>query len=367
MSIESRPMQTGQHYEWLDFLRFMAALIVVATHTRGAVFLEWSALTPNSQNPITGMFFAATRLGEEAVIIFFVISGYLVGGRSFERIIQKQFVPVDYAIDRITRIWIPLVPALVISALLSEQFESPAVWFGNLIGLQGALVPSLGGNAPLWSLAYEIWFYVLVYALGRQVESNKLDFVSILLLMAVAIVFCRLSFHYLFCWLLGAYCYVKPPSISVKSTLIIAVLVCLAAIAGSQARGPLAIGVDHVRGLKELLDLVLAFGAALLCSALVKVPISRQRRWFTYLAGFSYTLYLVHAPLLLYVARKYITRRSTVDIVGLLLYGALLLSFIVISWVLYLIFERNTSTVRQWIKIKLDQIRPTTKPAGQSL
>src|SRR5690348_8364135 len=159
------------HYEWLDLVRFVAALLVVAGHVRGTVFREYSALATDSRNLAVASFFALSRLGHEAVIVFFVLSGFLVGGRAFERIAQGRFAAGDYAIDRITRIWVPLIPALVLGTAIASGPAGPVEWAGNLLGLQHVLVEPLGGNAPLWSLAYEIWFYALVYAVGRLATS----------------------------------------------------------------------------------------------------------------------------------------------------------------------------------------------------
>src|SRR5690348_5650474 len=107
------------HYEWLDLVRFLAALLVVSAHVRGTVFREYSALAADSRNLAVASFFALTRLGHEAVIVFFVLSGYLVGGRAFERIARGRFVPGEYAVDRITRIWIPLVLALLLGTAIA--------------------------------------------------------------------------------------------------------------------------------------------------------------------------------------------------------------------------------------------------------
>jgi hypothetical protein len=36
----------------------------------------------------------------------------------------------------------------------------------NIVGLNGVIANRLRINAPLWTLAYEIWFYVIAGALG---------------------------------------------------------------------------------------------------------------------------------------------------------------------------------------------------------
>ncbi len=346
-------INADHHYQWLDVLRLIAAFVVVCTHTRGAVFLDWSALEAGSRNLPVAIFFSITRLGEEAVILFFVLSGFLVGGRTFEKITLGIFDEKSYLVDRFTRIWIPLIPALILSAGLAEYSDTTAVWIGNLLGVQGAFVPALGGNAPLWSLTYEIWFYVLAYAIGRQSSRSEFDGLSAVLLVFALIVFARLKFHYVFCWALGAYFYIKPLKYGIWKSLVIAGSFCLVGLAGSQARGPLESALADFRGAKDIFDIVLALGGAMLCSILVKIPPVRHLRYLGYLAGFSYTLYLIHAPVLLYVARNYLIRRPVVDIEGLAVFVGLILLFSFSAWLLYLVFERNTKNVRTWMKLKV--------------
>ena len=71
---------TKVHYPWLDVMRFLAALMVVFCHSRNAFFLPYGELSPEQQTPFSMAFYALGRLGHEAVIVFFVLSGFLVGG-----------------------------------------------------------------------------------------------------------------------------------------------------------------------------------------------------------------------------------------------------------------------------------------------
>lgn len=48
----SKISEENAHFYWLDLLRFLAALIVVLGHFRGAFFVEYSLLPVNQQNPI---------------------------------------------------------------------------------------------------------------------------------------------------------------------------------------------------------------------------------------------------------------------------------------------------------------------------
>ncbi len=148
----------GTHYDWLDFLRFICAFIVVVGHARGFFFVDYSALNTESKGVITAAFYGLTRIGHEAVIAFFVLSGYFVGGRAAKRISEGNFNKSDYAIDRISRVFLPLVPVVIFSALVSGFEDGFVVLLGNVLGLQGWIVPHSVSWAPKPSSPYPLLF-----------------------------------------------------------------------------------------------------------------------------------------------------------------------------------------------------------------
>jgi len=101
------------HLYWLDLIRFLAAFAVMACHFRGAFFVEYTLLPVSQQNPVVFVFYAITRLGFEAVLIFFVLSGLLVGGRTIQRLSSGNFKIRAYVIDRAVRIMLPLISSLL--------------------------------------------------------------------------------------------------------------------------------------------------------------------------------------------------------------------------------------------------------------
>ncbi len=156
--------QASAHYQWLDLLRFLAAFAVLIAHARGFFLPEYSALPDSQRNIVTFVFYTCTRLGEEAVVFFFLLSGFLVGGRGIERLMNQTFNWKTYSIDRFARIVPPLFGALLfifISSLICyKTMPNIGVYVGNLFSLQGVFVPIVSG--PFWSLAYEVWFYVIL-------------------------------------------------------------------------------------------------------------------------------------------------------------------------------------------------------------
>ena len=156
------------HYYWLDLVRFTAAFLVLICHFRGAFFVEYTLLPAEQKNPLTFAFYSLTRLGNEAVLIFFVMSGFLVGGKAIERLQQGVFDIKGYAIDRTVRIMLPLISALLlfipVSIIRGLDIDWWA-WLGNLFSLQGICTYSV--IEPLWSLSYEVWFYILMAETSR--------------------------------------------------------------------------------------------------------------------------------------------------------------------------------------------------------
>ena len=154
-------MKVEDHDAYLDGLRGLAALIVFLTHVRGEFFVQWTDLDAVSHGPLNYALFVLTRLGREAVIVFFVLSGYLVGGQALNARLKRRF-------SASTLLYRPTVPPLcrccprVASDLhrglsggdLECRVRNGAPVFGlNLLFLQQIFGDAYGSNGPLWSLA----------------------------------------------------------------------------------------------------------------------------------------------------------------------------------------------------------------------
>lgn len=182
----------------------------MAGHFRGAFFEEYSVLPDNQQNPLVFAFYFITRLGFEAVVVFFVLSGFLVGGKAMERIQTNSFKAKDYAIDRFARIMLPLISALLFYLPICLWFYGSVnvvSWIGCLFGMQGVITGIPFG--PLWSLSYEMWFYVMMFGIAVLfVSKNKKKVaLAITVLLLSMMVFVKLDVYYLWIWFIGAIAY----------------------------------------------------------------------------------------------------------------------------------------------------------------
>jgi peptidoglycan/LPS O-acetylase OafA/YrhL len=161
----------------LDLIRFAAASLVVLAHAYPTAYGsdQWEPLYR-----VTG----TTTSGRLAVMIFFVISGFLITA-SFERSRDAG----DFVLARVLRIFPALLVVCVLTALVygpllttldlgsylrsSRVYASivwTAIWPMHDLGLPGVLESGVPYprtvNASLWTIPYELVCYLLVLVLG---------------------------------------------------------------------------------------------------------------------------------------------------------------------------------------------------------
>ncbi|WP_340645158.1 acyltransferase [Phenylobacterium sp.] len=342
---------------WLDWLRFAAALLVVVAHVRARVFVEYGSLTPDSQGLVTQVAFLVTRLGHEAVLVFFVLSGFLVGGRAAERAARGEFRWLDYSLDRVSRIFVPLIPAVMFTvATMAVVSETPsiAVIAGNLLLLQGVAVTPLAANGPLWSLSYEGWFYVLCgAAMALPTARGTIKAIAASLLTLSLIVLVTLEPVYLLCWVLGAFAYyLRAKTLSMSETVTACFIIVISIAIAQLSDIAKAAAVLHLDNSSSVAAIILAIGVGLLIRNLSAAPVALKGLdgVGNRLADFSYSLYLFHYPVLFLAAGLGLQRSSRIDVTSLLTAGGLVVGLLAFCYVMYLLFERHTAKVRRWLR-----------------
>src|SRR6478736_3494132 len=140
----------------LEIIRGLAALVVVLCHIIGKIPI------PIFQKSV--LFSLLGNWGTEAVIIFFVLSGIVIG-------ISQEAKPKDrsaFIKNRLLRI-IPIfligfLLALIANILYHHSLPSINVMLGSLFfvsTLQGWIVEPLEFNPVIWSLSFEMFFYLI--------------------------------------------------------------------------------------------------------------------------------------------------------------------------------------------------------------
>ena len=355
---------SSAHIAWLDWIRFLAAFVVFLTHLRTALFVDYGQLEASQKNILTAALWFISRLGNEAVIVFFVLSGYFVAGKGIARLMNKSFDLGGYSRDRISRIYTPFIPALIVTAvcaILTHQQISLSGFLLNLFGLQGILTTSFGENAPLWSLAYEIWFYLLlgslVGAFFNRSSSNTKRIVSAFIFVSCLIVFTILSPTYLFCWIIGGFSYFLPKDRFHWFKLSLSLVLLALCTVGTQLLT--ASSSMSNSGITKYLPPIDTFQIFLACAVVVvmlclpSIPETKAGKAVekagTKLAAWSYTLYLVHYPILMVFKHSMPAKMTSINLgsLGFTLYATVVT--LSICYGLYWLFERNTPAVREFL------------------
>jgi peptidoglycan/LPS O-acetylase OafA/YrhL len=266
----------------------------------------------------------AFRFGQEAVIAFFLLSGFLIYANEQARVANDLR---GYAARRIGRIYPPLLAAMVVSLILSLFL--PELWaairwnqmLGTLVGLQdvsaikpGVITDSFMGNTPLWSLSYELAFYALfplAMAVERRWGSPVDHAVGLVSLAAYGVYIVKpghfaLILSYFSVWWIGA-AIARAYRAGFGDLRAIAVpLVWLAALLGL-AIVNVATHAPTASGVYPML-MVRHFGCAWVAAIVLFSPVGRWilsglsafPRIFAGLAGVSYGVYVLHYPLLIH-------------------------------------------------------------------
>lgn len=355
----------------LDLTRWLSAFLVFAGHLRPLLFVDYPAL--ENSNIFLAAFYFITGLSHQSVLVFFVLSGLLVGGEVVNKLKQEKFDFMVYSIRRFSRLYAVFPLALVLGCLLdwigytcfnqSGVYTHKILYFnvdvlsrvnfpaflGNLFMLQGVYFPTLGSNSPLWSLANEFWYYLLfpLLAMAVTVKSRR---IRIAVLLASCVIFFGIA-HKLFwgflIWLSGVLLwFLKKP---VFKNPLIPLLLLLAALA-----------VDRARIFKTLdpvcFDLLFGVIFMLLFNTILffkdgKALCTRVNKT---MAGFSYSLYLLHVPLIFFFLAilsqfKNIAIKMQPGFVSFALFFMCLALGYGYSYLVAVVTEKNTYAFREFL------------------
>ena len=128
--------EASWHSIMISVLRGLAAFIVATAHLRAAMY---PALREVADPPLwfQGLAFVS-GFAHQAVLVFFVISGWLVGGSLLNRLGERHAI-VNYTIDRATRLWTVLVPTFLLTLLIAFGIGTASLDDVNLSSIRGAV------------------------------------------------------------------------------------------------------------------------------------------------------------------------------------------------------------------------------------
>jgi peptidoglycan/LPS O-acetylase OafA/YrhL len=177
----------------LDVLRGVLATYVVCGHARWLLWCGYGTWVSTGPHPfwqnVIASASAAVRYGHEAVIVFFVLSGFFIHLTASKRLAGSAIETFDlrgFFRRRARR----LLPGYVVALVVTVTFDYagrhlyPSLYLGQtgdplldidfsrkaydlrsvvpaLLVFPGVLGHDFGSNGPLWSLAFEVVYYLL--------------------------------------------------------------------------------------------------------------------------------------------------------------------------------------------------------------
>ncbi|MGO8670029.1 MAG: acyltransferase family protein [Capsulimonadaceae bacterium] len=377
----------------LDAVRGAAAVYVVLNHASVLLFVghhDASSLGAPLITKLLALFVLVFAFGHQAVVVFFVLSGFCIHFRQATTLTSIEGLPGgtrDFKFDyagylkrRARRIVPPFYAALLFTAGVDalSRFVNPAfqphltgvkladeiltqhndmqTLLGNVVFLQWLKFPTYGDNTPLWSLAYEFWLYTLYlpllagrirFGIGKTVGTVAVVSVAAFLLSRWMYVWPLAVLSYWLCWAVGALTaeiYVKRitsvADASVDESRLarrnVEILVCfLGAVIWLGA-----VRLVHVP--PAVLDTAGSFVAGLF----LLIILSRRAspgpvmRSLGRVGTFSYSLYLTHVPLLCLLCSIWFRTHTSMPFSPLLLILGVA-GAVAVGWTSYYCVERH--------------------------
>lgn len=301
----------------LDGLRGIAAIYVLVHHARLALtqsYYNGLNLHPEKYewyDKVMVYFFGIFKFGHEAVIVFFVLSGFLIHLKQAKPDYNfEDFKIIKYIQKRIIRIY----PTLLVSLLLCFLFDYTKYLFIEDISTSifskynvynfvcnFFLIPdspAWGNNSPIWSLKHE-WFFYIIYPLLLWLAQKHFSF-SLFIIMGLY-----------FCFIFD----INVPLInSAAYTLVVWILGCVLAELYQKQKSHLLKWIPYLTLLVipyfilrkpnmyfPFSDIIFGFITIGFLTFIIneKKGITKLiLTKFTWLGAFSYSIYLLHYPFL---------------------------------------------------------------------
>lgn len=304
---------SGSYFSNLAGVRGLAAAVVLLAHVVQLHFLRFVGLG-------TPLHHISSVASEYAVVVFFILSGYLIAHTLEENVKRNRRLRLDvFVAARIARLYPPLLFAICISLVVfsgMEVFglpgrENPMVFAGDLYSAREFiyLSPSEIGwallmvrgmleiNGPLWSLYIEAKMYVLyaiviaILAGHRTLFQNSILGIAFGIVAATGFKYSPEFLMYAAVWLVGALAYYFENGLDKWRGRF---LTCLSLIATLVFIDGWIAWLGGERVWSTARDVFVALGIAwLLFKYSGRMSVGGK------LGNFSYSLYVTHFPILL--------------------------------------------------------------------
>ena len=343
---------TLQRNDFADLLRIIAAILVTVSH---AITLICVPQYPGA--PF--WFYRLSGLGKPAVMIFLAVSGYSIMSEYIYK--TEDFKLSKFLLKRITRLYIVLIPALLVTGFLdavgivsyglsysAEGNEKLAIvgqlnarnLLGTILFTQTFLTDCFGSNSALWSLSVEFWLYILFSIMIVGIEKSKY------FLILFVFLFCLLQRTYSdflllsLPWLAGALAVYlnKTKNTCIKKTLLTIFALLFLKILWS--------GYDFMSQwiYYVVLGIITAISLGLNNYNLPPKAICRS--------DMTFSLFALHYPLLVFFAKAIGGPALKPNVTTYLIIASIISFICLFSFCFSRFTEVKTSKVRKWLNAK---------------
>jgi peptidoglycan/LPS O-acetylase OafA/YrhL len=357
---------------YLDLLRFAAAMIVLLSHLAYTRFTDGAYLAIREFN-----------LGSDAVVVFFVLSGFVIAHTAK----AKDGTIGQYFFNRATRIYSVAIPAILLTFILDRNgsafnhqayngwWYNPAslgemLWMGttfcsewNVSGFR------LGTNGPYWSLSYEVAYYIF-FAIAFYLRGfRRVAWLTVAIIVAGPKILILAP-----AWLMGVILYRLVNSQndrtgSGSSCWLLAIAPAILYICSLSVGMPSYLASISETALSPRVFQALRFSDEFLWNAIVGLFFSMHllgvaaimqsgssnpstSKVIKWLAGGSFSLYLVHYPVIQFMDAVL----PELPAVHWFRHGLLLLSTLVVCYLFAELFERRLRSFRSFCSGLCDRL-----------
>jgi len=353
----------------LNLLRAVSAGLVLIGHIGMLIYGKG----------INAAFDYVTGFGHQAVMLFFVLSGFLVSRSAIIGITSGKEGIYQYIADRLIRLYIVLIPALLLTWLLDTALLT---WFsgaekfayveartgllnllGNIAFLQTIYVPVFGSNGPLWSLSNEFWYYVLFPLMIGAFLFRKgvVAILPVALIVPVVLMLPTAILKYFTVWLLGAAAWAIRRRIIASRPVAWGIFMTLFLASG--------FSFAQVQYVGFAFELMIAASLVLLINC-YRFSEAEPGRWYHALkvrlfADFSYSLYLVHFPMLVLASSVMATYgwQLSLDMAGIVAFPIIVLAIYMLALMFAAVTELKTLQMKSWIHRRIQMRRLASEVA----
>lgn len=372
----SMPSLSRAQSAYLNLVRGLAAMAVLVGHA-GILFMEGSDLNK-------------VNIQSAAVLTFFLLSGFLISYSTFRKYDKADYSFSHYFIDRFCRIYCAFLPALVFVWLVDmhsvrlpllisgerlqtlswvrDMYENMTIptWIGNLLMLQDFpafqitrhlfgfdshwFFDEYGSASPFWTISIEWWLYMAFGVIVLKIIRDKAKITPLFLLTLGFLLI--VPFYYsvggpdnclTFLWLMGmtaCLLFLRLSRLYPLETWRWAFLLAFFVSVICMGARLLAQKLDgHSMQATELqFSVFLAcavFSLLFFLHKVEKVPVVIEKIC-NFIAGYSYSLYLTHATVIIYIYLRYPGNDSNPKVFWI----AILVSNVV-AIVFWWLFERH--------------------------